>query len=63
MTYSLHPGAVQTDLARNMIGPEKWDRVRKEGSRGWEAILLNVVAKFIEDRRGRSVHSNISRSH
>ncbi len=28
---SLHPGAVQTDLARNLIGEEKWQTIQKEG--------------------------------
>lgn len=46
--YSLHPGAVQTDLARNMMGPEKWDTMKKEGLKGWDALLLNTMAKFIK---------------
>ena len=48
VAYSLHPGAVQTDLARNMMGPEKWDKMKTEGLKGWDALLLNTMAKFIK---------------
>jgi NAD(P)-dependent dehydrogenase (short-subunit alcohol dehydrogenase family) len=47
-TYSLHPGAVQTDLARNMMGTEKWDNMKKDGLKGWDAVVLGTMAKFIK---------------
>jgi NAD(P)-dependent dehydrogenase (short-subunit alcohol dehydrogenase family) len=47
-TYSLHPGAVQTDLARNMMGTEKWDNIKKDGLKGWDAVVLGTMAKFIK---------------
>jgi NAD(P)-dependent dehydrogenase (short-subunit alcohol dehydrogenase family) len=46
--YSLHPGAVQTDLGRNLMGPEKWERMKTEGLKGWDALLLNTLSKFIK---------------
>lgn len=45
--YSLHPGAVQTDLARNMYGPEKWETMKAEGLSGWNKILMETMSKFI----------------
>lgn len=35
---SLHPGAVQTDLSRNMMGPEKFEAMKSEKS--WKTDLL-----------------------
>jgi NAD(P)-dependent dehydrogenase (short-subunit alcohol dehydrogenase family) len=45
-TYALHPGVVQTDLARNMMGAAKWDAIKTEGAKGWDAVVLGAVAKF-----------------
>ena len=44
---SLHPGAVQTDLARNMYGEEKWNRMKTEGLKGFDYILLNALSLFV----------------
>lgn len=44
---SLHPGAVQTDLGRNLIGEEKWAKLQKEGPAFPESILLNLLSYFV----------------
>ena len=44
---SLHPGAVQTDLARNLIGEEKWQKMGKEGPSFLESLLLNALSYFV----------------
>ena len=45
---TLHPGVVQTDLARYTIGEEKWKDMKIEGPSGLEKILLNAVAFFLK---------------
>jgi NAD(P)-dependent dehydrogenase (short-subunit alcohol dehydrogenase family) len=58
-TYVLHPGAVQTDLARNMMGTEKWETIKKEGLKGWDAVLLGAAAKFtktVEDGASTQIY-------
>lgn len=49
ISISLHPGAVQTDLARNIIGIDKWDAM-KAGTNvpSWsEQLLMNTLSKFV----------------
>jgi NAD(P)-dependent dehydrogenase (short-subunit alcohol dehydrogenase family) len=44
---SVHPGAVATDLGRNMVGEEKWNDLKsKGGPSGWESLALNAAAIF-----------------
>jgi NAD(P)-dependent dehydrogenase (short-subunit alcohol dehydrogenase family) len=43
---SVHPGAVATDLGRNMMGEEKWNDLKTKGPSGWEALALNAASKF-----------------
>lgn len=47
-TYTLHPGVVQTDLARNMMGAEKWESTKKNGAKGWDSVVLSTISKFIK---------------
>ena len=42
-----HPGAVQTDLARNMFGEEKWNKLAAEGPKGTDYLLLNALSFFV----------------
>lgn len=44
---SLHPGAVQTDLARNLIGEEKWAKMQTEGPSFADSLLLNTLSYFV----------------
>lgn len=44
---SLHPGAVQTDLARNLIGEEKWQTIQKEGPSFVDSLLFGVLGYFV----------------
>lgn len=44
---SLHPGAVQTDLARNLIGEEKWAKLQTEGPSFADSLLLNALSYFV----------------
>lgn len=44
---SLHPGAVQTDLARNLIGEEKWAKMQTEGPSFLDSLLLNTLSYFV----------------
>jgi len=46
---SLHPGAVQTDLARNMFGEEKWNEMKEKGDEAVSPltmVLLKGLSKF-----------------
>lgn len=43
---TLHPGAVQTDLGRNIAGEEKWNQIKNNGASPLEMVLLNALAKF-----------------
>jgi len=44
---SLHPGAVQTDLARNLIGEEKWQKIQTEGPSFADSLLFNTLSYFV----------------
>ena len=49
MSFSLHPGAVQTDLARYIIGEEKFQSMKENGISSWQdKLLLEGLAKFIK---------------
>jgi len=43
---TLHPGAVQTDLGRYIVGEEKWNDLKTKGPSGFQAIALNAASKF-----------------
>jgi len=43
---SLHPGAVQTDLGRNIAGEEKWNQIKDKGASPLEMFVLNALSKF-----------------
>jgi len=45
-TVTLHPGAVQTDLGRNIVGEEKWNQLKNNGPSPLEKLVLNAAAKF-----------------
>jgi NAD(P)-dependent dehydrogenase (short-subunit alcohol dehydrogenase family) len=47
--YSLHPGAVQTDLARYLIGEEKFQKMKEGGFSSWtDKFLMEGLAKFVK---------------
>jgi NAD(P)-dependent dehydrogenase (short-subunit alcohol dehydrogenase family) len=47
--YSLHPGAVNTDLARYMIGEEKWREKKETGPTGFfEKAVDSVISKVLK---------------
>jgi NAD(P)-dependent dehydrogenase (short-subunit alcohol dehydrogenase family) len=51
-TVTLHPGAVQTDLGRNLIGEEKWNDLKTNGPTGLQAVVfsaLNAVTKTVPE--------------
>ncbi len=49
MTFSLHPGAVQTDLARYIIGEEKFQSMKENGFGSWqEKLFMEGLSKFIK---------------
>jgi NAD(P)-dependent dehydrogenase (short-subunit alcohol dehydrogenase family) len=43
---ALHPGAVRTDLARNLIGEDKFAAMQKDGPAGSDFVLLNALSYF-----------------
>mmetsp|Transcript_22369 Transcript_22369/g.55426 ORF Transcript_22369/g.55426 Transcript_22369/m.55426 type:complete len:410 (+) Transcript_22369:155-1384(+) len=43
---TLHPGAVQTDLARNIAGEEKWNQIKNNGASPLEMLVLTALSKF-----------------
>jgi len=44
---TLHPGAVQTDLGRYLVGEEKWNDLKKNGPpSGLQGFALNAASKF-----------------
>lgn len=43
---TLHPGAVQTDLGRNIAGEEKWNQIKNNGASPLEMVVLNALSKF-----------------
>lgn len=43
-TVSLHPGAVQTDLGRYIVGEEKWNELKTNGPSGLEMFALNFLS-------------------
>ena len=45
---ALHPGVVQTDLGRYVIGEEKWNKIKTSGTTGLESLLLNTVSSFLK---------------
>jgi NAD(P)-dependent dehydrogenase (short-subunit alcohol dehydrogenase family) len=42
-TVTLHPGAVQTDLGRNLVGEDKWFDLKTNGPTGLQAVLFNAL--------------------
>lgn len=49
MAFSLHPGAVNTDLARYIIGEEKFQAMKENGFSSWqEKLVMESLAKFIK---------------
>jgi NAD(P)-dependent dehydrogenase (short-subunit alcohol dehydrogenase family) len=47
--FSLHPGAVQTDLARYLIGEEKFNSMKENGFSSWtDKLVMESMAKFIK---------------
>jgi NAD(P)-dependent dehydrogenase (short-subunit alcohol dehydrogenase family) len=47
--FSLHPGAVQTDLARYLIGEEKFQKMKEGGFSSWtDRFLMEGLAKFVK---------------
>lgn len=47
--FSLHPGAVQTDLARYLIGEEKFQSMKENGFSSWTAkVVMESLAKFVK---------------
>ena len=47
--YSLHPGAVQTDLARYLIGEEKFNDMKTNGFSSWkDKLVMESLAKFVK---------------
>lgn len=48
-TFSLHPGAVQTDLARYLIGEEKFNSMKENGFSSWtDKFVMESMSKFIK---------------
>ena len=48
-TFSLHPGAVQTDLARYLIGEDKFNSMKENGFSSWtDKFLMETMARFIK---------------
>lgn len=45
-TVTLHPGAVSTDLGRNLVGQEKWDDLKTNGASGLQMLALNALSVF-----------------
>merc|ERR1719223_121731 len=46
---SLHPGAVQTDLARYLIGEDKMEAMKKDGFSSWtDKVMFETLAKFVK---------------
>jgi NAD(P)-dependent dehydrogenase (short-subunit alcohol dehydrogenase family) len=43
---TLHPGAVNTDLGRYLIGESKWNDLRTKGPSGLESFALNALSLF-----------------
>ena len=43
---SLHPGAVNTDLGRYLVGEEKWNELKTNGPSGLESLALNALSVF-----------------
>merc|ERR1711966_348899 len=47
--HSLHPGAVQTDLARYLIGEEKFQSMKENGFSNWkDKVLMEGLANFVK---------------
>ena len=47
--FSLHPGAVQTDLARYLIGEEKFQSMKENGFSNWkDKVLMEGLANFVK---------------
>ena len=47
--FSLHPGAVQTDLARYLIGEEKFQSMKEKGFSSWkDKVVMESLAKFVK---------------
>jgi NAD(P)-dependent dehydrogenase (short-subunit alcohol dehydrogenase family) len=47
--FSLHPGAVQTDLAKYLIGEDKFATMKEKGFSSWkDKLLFEGLAKFVK---------------
>lgn len=45
---ALHPGVVQTDLSRYIIGEEKWNELKANGPSALDSLLFNVSSLFLK---------------
>merc|ERR1712176_248215 len=51
--FSVHPGAVQTDLARYLIGEEKFQSMKENGFSSWkDKVVMEGLAKFVKTVQG-----------
>ena len=47
--FSLHPGAVQTDLARYLIGEDKFNSMKENGFSSWtDKFFMETMARFVK---------------
>jgi len=44
---TLHPGAVSTDLGRNLIGEKKMEEMKTKGVSGLEGVALKALSAFV----------------
>jgi len=45
---ALHPGVVQTDLSRYIIGEEKWNELKSKGPSPIDSLIFNVSSVFLK---------------
>jgi len=45
---ALHPGVVQTDLSRYIIGEEKWSELKAKGPSAFDSLVFNVSSLFLK---------------
>lgn len=45
---SLHPGGVATDLGRNFIGDETWEKLQAGGGTWWQSSFVSLVSFFVK---------------
>jgi NAD(P)-dependent dehydrogenase (short-subunit alcohol dehydrogenase family) len=56
LTFSLFPGVVQTDLFRNTLGVDRWERIKAKRHNGLLDIILERIMKltFVSVEEGAS---------